>query len=47
VDTLVSEEQLMELWDLMKFGPTSANLFPLRIVWCRSVKAAREAGRID
>lgn len=41
LDRPVSDEQLREIWDLMKFGPTSANLAPLRVVWCRS-DAARE-----
>jgi 3-hydroxypropanoate dehydrogenase len=36
LDRPVSEEQLRQIWDLMKFGPTSANLFPVRIVWCVS-----------
>lgn len=36
LDKPVSEDQLRQIWDLMKFGPTSANLFPLRIVWCVS-----------
>jgi len=36
IDKPVSEDQLRQIWDLMKFGPTSANLFPARIVWCVS-----------
>ncbi|MET0373910.1 MAG: malonic semialdehyde reductase [Rhizorhabdus sp.] len=36
LDKPVSEAQLREIWDLLKMGPTSANLFPLRIVWCVS-----------
>src|SRR3546814_9760512 len=28
----VSENHLREIWDLMKYGPTSANLMPARIV---------------
>lgn len=27
------------IWDLMKFGPTSANLLPARLVWCISDEA--------
>lgn len=34
LDKPVSEAQLREIWDLLKMGPTAANLFPLRIVWC-------------
>jgi len=35
-DRPVSEEQLHVIWDLVKFGPTSANALPARIVWCVS-----------
>ena len=35
----MTEEQLHQIWDLMKFGPTSANMSPARIVWCRSLEA--------
>ncbi len=35
-DRPVTEEQLRELYDLMKFGPTSANCCPARFVWVRS-----------
>lgn len=41
VDKPVSTEQLHAIWDLMKFGPTSANCLPARIIWCTS-DAARE-----
>jgi 3-hydroxypropanoate dehydrogenase len=34
LDKPVSEEQLHAIWDLMKWGPTSANQNPARIVWC-------------
>ena len=34
VDKPVSEAQLHAIWDLVKFGPTSANSLPARIVWC-------------
>ncbi|MBO9375737.1 malonic semialdehyde reductase [Sphingomonas histidinilytica] len=39
LDKPVGEDQLRQIWDLMKFGPTSANLFPARIVWCVSQEA--------
>lgn len=32
-DEPVSEAQLHAIWDLMKFGPTSANQLPARLVW--------------
>jgi len=35
-DRPVTEDQLRELYDLMKFGPTSANCCPARFVWVRS-----------
>ena len=36
LDKPVSDEQLTAIWDLMKFGPTSANALPARIIWVRS-----------
>ena len=30
----VSTEQLHAVWDLLKMGPTSANMLPARLVWC-------------
>ena len=39
LDKPVSEEQLHAIWDLMKFGPTSANALPARIIWVRSAEA--------
>ena len=38
-DKPVSVEQLHEIWELMKMGPTSANMLPARIVWCHSQQA--------
>ena len=38
-DEPVSEDQLRAIWDLLKWGPTSANQEPLRIVWCVSQEA--------
>lgn len=40
-DRPVSEAQLHAIWELMKFGPTSANCLPARIVWCTSDDAKR------
>jgi 3-hydroxypropanoate dehydrogenase len=34
----VTEYQLRELYDLMKFGPTSGNCCPARFVWVRSAQ---------
>lgn len=41
-DQPVSEDQLHAIWDLMKFGPTSANSLPARIVWCTSDAAKQK-----
>lgn len=41
VDKPVSDEQLHAIWDLVKYGPTSANSLPARIVWVTS-DAAKE-----
>ncbi|MCU6455582.1 malonic semialdehyde reductase [Sphingomonas sp. A2-49] len=38
-DQPVSEAQLHAIWDLMKWGPTSANQLPARLVWCVSDEA--------
>jgi 3-hydroxypropanoate dehydrogenase len=37
-DQPVSTDQLHAIWDLMKFGPTSANCLPARIVWVTSAE---------
>ena len=38
-DREVADEQLREIWDLTKFGSTSANTLPARIVFVRSPEA--------
>jgi 3-hydroxypropanoate dehydrogenase len=35
-DRPVTEQQVRELYDLLKFGPTSSNCCPARFVWIRS-----------
>ena len=42
LDKPVSEAQLHAIWDLMKYGPTSANSLPARIVWCVSDEAKQK-----
>jgi len=42
LDQPVSETQLHAIWDLMKFGPTSANCLPARIIWCTSAAAKQK-----
>lgn len=39
LDQPVTTAQLEAIWELMKFGPTSANCLPARIVWCTSDEA--------
>lgn len=39
LDKPVSTEQLQAIWDLMKMGPTSANMLPARLIWCTSDEA--------
>ena len=38
-DEPVSEAELHAIWELMKWGPTSANQLPARLVWCVSDEA--------
>ena len=38
-DKPVTTEQLHAIWDLMKMGPTSANMLPARLIWCHSREA--------
>jgi nitroreductase len=42
LDKPVSEAQLDSIWDLMKYGPTSANCLPARLVWCTSDDAKQK-----
>ncbi len=39
LDTPVTAAQMDAIWELMKFGPTSANCLPARLVWCVSQEA--------
>jgi 3-hydroxypropanoate dehydrogenase len=36
IDRPVATADLHAIWDLMKWGPTSANQLPARLVWCVS-----------
>lgn len=38
-DEPVAQADLHAIWDLMKWGPTSANQLPARLVWCVSQDA--------
>lgn len=41
LDRPVSNAQLEVIWDLMKYGPTSANGMPARLLWCVSAEAKK------
>lgn len=38
-DKPVTRDQIEAIYDLMKMGPTSANMQPARLVWCHSQKS--------
>lgn len=38
-DAPVTADNCRAIWDLMKWGPTSANQMPARLVWCTSDEA--------
>ncbi len=39
LDKPVTDAQCEAIWDVMKFGPTSANCLPARLVWCKTPEA--------
>ena len=39
LDQPVAEADLHAIWDLMKWGPTSVNQLPARMIWCTSAEA--------
>ncbi len=45
LDRDVSDEQIHAIWELVKFGPTSANQLPARLVWCKSPEAKARLAR--
>ena len=45
-DKPVSNDQLEAVWELMKYGPTSANCLPARIIWCVSNEAKQKLAAI-
>lgn len=45
-DKPVSNDQLEAVWELMKYGPTSANCLPARIIWCVSDEAKQKLAAI-
>lgn len=47
LDKAVPAAQLEAVWDLMKFGPTSANCLPARILWCVSDEARQKLAALS
>jgi 3-hydroxypropanoate dehydrogenase len=47
LDKSVSNEQLEAVWELMKYGPTSANCLPARIIWCVSEEAKEKLAALS
>ncbi|WP_309611914.1 malonic semialdehyde reductase [Sphingomonas sp.] len=41
-DAPVTDADLAAIWEVMKYGPTSANCLPARIVWARSTEAREQ-----
>ena len=41
-DEPVTDEEIHAIYELMKMGPTSANMQPARIVWCKSLAARQK-----
>lgn len=46
LDQPVSTEQLHAIWDLLKMGPTSANMLPARLVWCVTDEAKQKLAQV-
>jgi len=42
LDKAVTTEQLDAIWEVMKYGPTSANCLPARLIWCVSQESKEE-----
>ena len=42
LDKPVTTEQLHAIWELMKMGPTSANMMPARLIWCTTDAAKQK-----
>jgi 3-hydroxypropanoate dehydrogenase len=47
LDKPVTRVQRDAIWDLMKFGPTSANCLPARLVWCESAEAKEKLAALS
>ncbi len=47
LDKPVSNDQLEAVWELMKYGPTSANCLPARIIWCVSQESREKLANLS
>ncbi len=47
LDKTVSTEQLHAIWDLMKMGPTSANMLPARMIWVTSDEGKERLAKLS
>lgn len=47
LDKPITNEQLNDIWELMKFGPTSANCLPARMIWCTSDEAKEKLAALS
>jgi 3-hydroxypropanoate dehydrogenase len=47
LDKPLSNDQLEAVWDLLKYGPTSANCLPARIVWCVSQESKQKLAALS
>ncbi|HEV7234398.1 MAG TPA: malonic semialdehyde reductase [Sphingorhabdus sp.] len=47
LDQPVSQAQLDAIWELMKYGPTSANCLPARLIWCTSDDAKEKLAALS
>jgi len=46
-DQPITEADLHAIWDLMKFGPTSVNSLPARMVWCLSAESKEKLAAVS
>lgn len=46
-DAPVTEADLHAIWDLAKFGPTSANMLPARFVWCTTQESKEKLAALS
>ena len=46
-DAPVTRAQMDAIWEVMKFGPTSANCLPARLLWCESAEAKEKLAALS